>query len=184
MLAALILLAMPTQAAAYDIGCLYPSRSQKELVEANDCARHAGTIEFNPARVRDLAFGASGLADVNVSGQWYYIHRDGGSAPVMTFDNWADEFHDNRARSQLGGKIGYIDRRLRLVLPRIYDGAFPFERGRAVVCFGCTRETDGEHHYYAGGEWTCIDTSGRELIAPRQRVEAGRAGRTTCGYAD
>ncbi|MCW3847585.1 WG repeat-containing protein [Sphingomonas sp. LB-2] len=170
MLAALLLLAAPVQAGGYDLECTYNSRSRRELVTAPDCARQAGMVSFNPERLRDFAF-KHGLSDVNIGGHWYYVRRDGVSQPVMTFENWADEFHSNRARSEADGKIGYVDRRLRLVLPRIYDGAFPFEKGRAVVCFGCTRETDGEHSYYAGGSWACIDPSGRE-IRPR-RTETG-----------
>ena len=63
---------------------------------------------------------------------------------------------------------------LRLVLPRIYDGAFPFEKGRAVVCFGCTKRIDGEHSFYAGGSWACIDPRGRE-IRPRREAEGYKA---------
>lgn len=182
MLFALLLIVTPVQAAPFDVECVYTSRSQKELVEAADCARRGGTLDFNPARVRDFAF-KHGLSDVNVGGQWHYVRRDGRSQPVMTFENWADEFHDNRARSEADGKIGYVDHRLRLVLPRFYDGAFPFDRGRALVCFGCTRQSDGEHSFYTGGEWTCIDPRGREL-QPRRRVQPGDYAKFTCGYAD
>jgi len=68
------------------------------------------------------------------------------------------------------------------------DGAFPFADVRAgdyraLVCFGCTRESDGEHSFYTGGDWTCIDTKGREL-QPRRHIERGQIARITCGYAD
>jgi len=178
MIAALLLIATPAQAARFDVQCIYPSRFEKELVTAPDCARRDGALRFNPARLMDFAF-RHGLVDVNIGGHWYYVGRDGSSAPVMTFDNGADEFQSGLARSEVDGKIGYIHKGLKLVLPRIYDGAFPFDRGRAIVCFGCTRETDGEHSYYAGGDWTCIDTLGRELRG-RERAEPGRVGRTDC----
>jgi hypothetical protein len=99
-----------------------------------------------------------GLASIYVD-QWYKVRRDGGAAPVMTVDNWAEPFSDGRARSQVGGKIGYIDRYLKLVVPARYDGAFPFERGVAVVCVGCKLVSDGEHTHYEGGMWGCIDRS-------------------------
>ena len=182
MLAALLLLATPAPQTGFDVACVYGSRSQKELVDAPDCARRTPALELNPARLRDFAF-KRGLTDINIGGAWYYVRRDGVSQPVMTFDNWADEFNSGLARSEVGGKIGFVDRRLRLILPRIYDGAFPFENGGALVCFGCTRENDGEHSFYAGGDWTCIDTSGREL-QPRRRFEPGQINRMTCGYND
>ena len=173
MLAALLLLATPAEAAAFDLECTYASRSRKELITAPDCARRDGTLTFNPARLSDFAF-KRGLMDVNIGGHWHYVRRDGLSQPVMTYDNWADEFQSGLARSEVAGKVGYIDRRLRLVLPRIYDGAFPFEKGRAVVCFGCTRRSDGEHSYYAGGSWACVDARGRE-IRPRREAEGYKA---------
>ena len=162
MLAALLLIATPAQAVPFDLECTYGSRSQKELVTAPDCARRTPKLELNPARLSDFAF-KRGLADINIGGAWHYVRRDGTSQPVMTYENWADEFHSGLARSEVTGKIGYVDRRLRLVLPRIYDGAFPFEKGRAVVCFGCTVKFEGEHGYYVGGSWACIDPRGREI---------------------
>jgi hypothetical protein len=84
-------------------------------------------------------------------------------APVMVYDNGPDEFPDSLARSPVGQKVGYIDRRLRLVIPAKYDGAFPFQHGVAVVCLGCTVVSDGDHSWYEGGAWGCIDRRGREL---------------------
>ena len=173
MLAAFLLLATPVPQTGFDVQCLYSSRREKELTVADDCARRTPALEFNPARLRDFVF-TRGLSDVNVKGQWYYVRPGGASQPVMTFENWADEFHSGLARSEVAGKIGYVDRRLRLVLPRIYDGAFPFEKGRAVVCFGCTKRIDGEHSFYAGGSWACIDPRGRE-IRPRREAEGYKA---------
>jgi hypothetical protein len=81
---------------------------------------------------------------------------------VMAMDNGADSFADGLARSPVGGKIGFIDRNLALVIPARYDGAFPFADGWAVVCIGCKLVTEGEHSWYAGGSWGCIDRHGHE----------------------
>ena len=69
-----------------------------------------------------------------------------------------------------GGKIGYINRKLNLVIPATYDGAYPFRDGVAVVCTACTIEydrtvTEGERSWYAGGQWGRIDRRGR-LVSP------------------
>ena len=176
MLAALLLLATPTP--AFDVECTYPSRSQKELVTAPDCARREGGLAFNPDRLRDFAF-KRGLSQVNIGGQWYYVRQDGAMMRVMGYDNWIEPFQGGRARSELRGKIGYVDRRFRLVLTRIYDGAYPFEHGRAMVCFGCKLISDGEHGYFSGGSWACIDRRGREL-GPRREVAMGQIGAGIC----
>lgn len=166
---------------AYPLDCTYTSRSEKEIVSVPNCAAQTadGGVRMAPARLADLSFSPkTGLAEVNAGG-WHYVRRDGMSAPVMTFDNWADEFHNNRARSPRGGRIGYIDRALKLAIPARFDGAYAFERGRAVVCFGCTSESNGEHSYYAGGSWACIDTKGRE-IRPRIEAAPGKIGYSVC----
>jgi len=121
---------------------------------------------------RRLQFDRHGLAAVLVGEQWVYYSLAGDAAPVMTMDNGADYFVEGRARSNLGGKIGYIDRSLRLVIARRYDGALPFRGGVAEVCFGCTIRSDGEHQSYAGGRWQRIDRFGRERpepVDPRKR---------------
>ncbi|WP_367116366.1 WG repeat-containing protein [Bradyrhizobium sp.] len=84
-------------------------------------------------------------------------------APVEPFDNSPDAFRDGLARSRVGQKIGYIDRGLTQVIPARYDGAYPFEGGHAVVCLRCSPVSDGEHSWYEGGEWGCIDRRGREV---------------------
>lgn len=127
-----------------------------------------------------LQFEADGLARVVLyspggkKGQWYYTRRDRPLVPVATYDNGADDFVDGRARSPVGGKVGYIDRDLDLVIPAIYDGAYPFEKGMAVVCLACALVSDGSHHWYEGGEWGQIDPTGR-VVVPFQPWDVWRA---------
>lgn len=159
------LMALPAPAEpAYPLPCFYAPRGG-ELDSFPDCAAQApdGTIRLAPAHLKRLDFDRSGLAAIHVGESFHYVRRDGRSAPVMTMDNGAEAFVDGRARSRLGGKIGYIDRSLRLVIARRYDGAMPFEKGVADVCVGCVLAGDGEHHWYAGGQWLRVDRSGREV---------------------
>jgi hypothetical protein len=117
-----------------------------------------------------LQFSPDGLARVMLlsegqkKGQWYYTRRDRPLVPVATYDNGADDFVDGRARSSLGDKVGYIDRNLDLVIPAVYDGAYPFEKGVAVVCMACTLMSDGEHSWYEGGHWGRIDPTGHVVV--------------------
>ncbi|NYT39587.1 WG repeat-containing protein [Sphingomonas sp. R-74633] len=165
LLFALTAAAAPAQE-RYPLACFYAPRGG-ELDSFQDCAARDpdGTIRLSSGHLRRLDYDRDGLAAIHVGESFLYVRRDGRTAPVMTMDNGADPFVDGRARSPLDGKIGYIDRSLRLVIPRRYDGAMPFEKGVAEVCTGCTRATDGEHSWYAGGRWVRIDRNGRELSA-------------------
>ena len=87
------------------------------------------------------------------------------SVPVESYHNGPDQFGNGLARSRAGGKTGYIDRRLNLVIPAIYDGAYPFTDGVAVVCQACVIVSDGSHSWYEGGQWGRIDPKGR-VVTP------------------
>ena len=94
-------------------------------------------------------------------------------------DNGPDYFEDGLARSRIGGKVGYIDRKLNLVIPATYDGAYPFKDGVAVVCTACTyvsdsTATEGERGWYEGGQWGRIDRSGRVVSPFRLWVKGQR----------
>jgi len=110
--------------------------------------------------------------------QWYYVRRGVIPVPVESMDNGPDYFEDGLARARVGGKIGYIDRKLNLVIPATYDGAYPFRDGVAVVCTACTIEydrtvTEGERSWYAGGQWGRIDRRGR-VVSPFRPQEKGK----------
>ncbi|MGJ4953741.1 WG repeat-containing protein [Bradyrhizobium sp. HKCCYLS20291] len=119
-----------------------------------------------------LRYDRHGLAVVRLEdpsgsgrGGWFYARRDGSMAEVMTFDNGPDAFVNGRARAPVGAKIGYVDRALKRVIPAKYDGAYPFENGIAVVCIGCSLASKGEHSWFEGGTWGCIDPDGK-TVAP------------------
>ena len=152
-----------TAAAGADHGCSYAATGEMRQVEHCASLDAAGQVHLKHDVRAALHYDANGLASVYIDGGgWHYLTRDGRAAPVMSMDNGADPFVDGRARSPVGGKIGFIDRHLVLVIPARYDGALPFEGGRAEVCIGCTLAPEGEHSAYVGGRWGCIDRHGRE----------------------
>ena len=113
--------------------------------------------------------------------QWFYVRRGVIPVPVESMDNGPDYFEDGLARSRVGGKIGYIDRKLNLVIPATYDGAYPFRDGVAVVCTACTyvsdpTATEGERGWYRGGQWGRIDRRGRVVSPFRSDEEYQRHG--------
>jgi hypothetical protein len=101
---------------------------------------------------------------------FYYVRRDGHMVPVVAYDNAPDAFVEGRARTPVDGKIGYIDRKLRVVIPPRYDWGFPFEHGKAVVCSGCAQKPDGaELRLVEGGMWGAVDRNGREIVPLQYR---------------
>ena len=156
--------------------CWEPERTFKQ------CARTDpdGRPRLKRSYLTRLRYDRDGLASVLLidgtdtrKGQWFYVRRGVAPVPVELMDNGPDYFKDGLARSRLGGKIGYIDRKLNFVIPAQYDGAYPFEDGVAVVCTACTIAGDGEHSWYEGGQWGRIDRKGR-VVSPFRPWEKGK----------
>jgi hypothetical protein len=122
--------------------------------------------------LRALSFDKNGIAAVWMEGVkgFYYVGRDGHMVPVVAYDNGPDAFVEGRARTPVDGKIGYIDRRLRVAIPPRYDWGFPFEHGKAAVCSGCVQRPDGSEHWLVeGGRWGAVDRNGREIVPLQYR---------------
>jgi len=68
--------------------------------------------------------------------------------------------------ARFDGKVGFVNERLELTVPREWDFAFPFEDGFARVCTGCIlqREEGGEHSEVTGGRWGYVDREGRVVV--------------------
>lgn len=140
-----------------------------------DCARRNpdGSYAIAAEALTQLDFDRWGLAATGIENEGYaYVRRDGRALAVPTFDNAPDEFMGGLVRVRIGGKIGYANRRLKQVIPAIYDGAYPFDQGRAWACTGCETVSDGEHSSYRGGTAVCLDRRGRQ----RPATECGKAG--------
>jgi hypothetical protein len=154
--------------------CSYADKKTNEVNFFDDCTwtDANGRRHMKPQHLSSMAFDQYGLAEVWTTGghsmesAYWYADRSGLLAPVLMMDNGPDYFSDGLARSPSAKKIGYIDRRFRFVIPAIYDGAHPFDEGRAVVCVGCVERYNPkmEASYYEGGRWGCIDVHGREVI--------------------
>ncbi len=106
-----------------------------------------------------LDFKGKELIAVPIGKNFYYIHKSGKKMLTLTYDNGADEFQDGLARTRVDGKIGFFNRNLEMVLPPIYDFAFPFHNGTAEICTGCKEKKDGEYSMLDGGTWKKIDRS-------------------------
>lgn len=99
----------------------------------------------------------------------------GRTARALLFDNGPDYFSEGLARTVLDAKVGFVNERLEVVIPRIWDFAFPFEGGLARVCLGCSRvlSPHSEHTEIRGGAWGYIDHTGQiavPVVHARERL--------------
>jgi hypothetical protein len=118
-----------------------------------------------PARYEQaFEFNEHGVAAVWTGGNWRLIDTAGLElVTVLASDNAPDDFAEGLARYVDGDKIGYIDETATIVISARFDGAWPFENGRAKVCVGCISSPRGEHTHVAGGDWWEIDWEGNKL---------------------
>ena len=79
-------------------------------------------------------------------------------AAIVVWFSWSDcsytELQEGRASSCENGKWGYVDRRMRVVIPYIYDEASSFRNGRACVGVG----------EWGSRKYGCIDREGNVII--------------------
>jgi hypothetical protein len=119
---------------------------------------HASTV--SKEYLKTLDFKGKELIVVPIDNHFYYIHKSGKKMLTLTYDNKADAFQDGLARTKVNGKIGFFNRNLEVVLPPVYDFAFPFHNGKAEICTGCQEKSDGENSMLDGGTWKKIDRNG------------------------
>lgn len=118
--------------------------------------------------LKDLTYQSNGLATVRGRNGWMYVNRRGQVVinGVPAFDNGPDQFHNGLVRFVAEHKYGFADQRGNVVIPARYDGALPFDKGRAKVCLRCVEKCADnacEHHIFSGGEWLFLNTYGLAL---------------------
>lgn len=139
------------------------------FAQLGECAsaNSDGTYTVAASTLRQLDFDRHGLAVIFIRDEGYaHVRRDGRALVVLTFDSGPDEFIGGLVRVKIGDKFGFANRRLKLVIPADYDGAYRFNGKRAWACTGCVLTSDGEHSWFSGGEAVCLDQRGRRRPAP------------------
>lgn len=166
-------------AVEYDLACFFADRqAQGSLEHVEHCARATNdSVEFRPAVLARMDFGADGLSPATANGSWHWVRPDGRAVAVVTFDNSADDFEEGLTRGPWAGGMAYYDKQLNRVLATPYDWVDRFEGGLAAVCKGCRieRTRDGEHSVVTGGEWGAIDRQGRLALPMRPDATSLRA---------
>src|SRR5689334_11782766 len=165
----LVFMSSGTVLAAGDLlDCVYVEQGPNGMQDLHPkCAQLVnGQLHVEKADLARMWFDANGLAWLLVSGQHYYVKRDGSTLPVIAYDNGPDYFAEGLVRSRVNDKIAYYDQAFRQVIPPRYDWGTPFLNGLAWVCHGCApgpRDDDG-HFQVVGGLWGGIDRTGKEVV--------------------
>ena len=88
---------------------------------------------------------------------WLYVDRD--QRPVLRpflYDNGPDYYEEGLARFVDNGKMGFHNEALHIVVPAVYDFAFPFENGEAKAGMNCTFHPIGEHSSVSCQHWETL----------------------------
>lgn len=111
-----------------------------------------GKTVLLPIYLFALDFNKAGTTAVFTDSGWVYIDKKGAVLfSVLAFDNGADYLSCGLSRFTENGKIGYFNESGRIVISPLFDFAFPFKNGSALVCSECLTVKNGEHYLVSGG---------------------------------
>ena len=88
---------------------------------------------------------------------------------IYFFDNGPDELSEGLFRVKRNDKIGYADKNGFIMIPCVYECAYPFENGTAKVAYHCKESKDDcGHTTPESEEWFYIDKNGIKITTPQQ----------------
>lgn len=83
---------------------------------------------------------------------------------IYFFDNYPDQLSEGLFRVKQNDKIGFANKYGQIIIPCIYQCAFPFKNGKAKVAIDCTIETDKfEHSFPKSENWYFINKVGEKI---------------------
>lgn len=136
-----------------------------ELETFDKCAVRLknGSFRIERSVMSKIRFNSIGLAGGAIAQEGcFWLRKDRTVRKTHCYDNGADEFSEGLARFvDSKGRFGYMNQRLKVVIPAAYTFGYPFEQGVARVCNDCEAQGDGEHTKMVGGEWMLIEKSGK-----------------------
>jgi hypothetical protein len=139
--------------------------SAKEAHETFDnCAKlfHDGRIRVSYKVREKIVFGKNDLGELYIENKCYWASRTGKIRRSHCVNNSPDAFVEGLARYVAStGKFGFIDDKLEVVIPPLFDFVFPFEKGKAKYCKGCVLVPDGENFNVQGGSWGIVNKNGK-----------------------
>lgn len=150
-----------------ELECIFPSKSEQMIL--NNCAvKNAdGSFEFLKSARKKFIFDSNGLTGGFVLNEGcFWMNKKGLSRKTYCFDNGADYFKEGLTRYiDSHHKFGFMNQKLKIVIPAKYTFAFPFDGGSSTVCNHClrTKIKDSEYTTVTGGDWMIINKQGEVI---------------------
>jgi WG containing repeat len=156
-----------------EVGCSFAHKGpQGETEPEPRCfTRSQGIFTLDSAVTKRLAYDSLGLGWLATKNYgWVMVGKRRGVLQwgIAPYDNGPDAFRSGLIRIVHSGKWGYCDKAGKIVIPAIYDGAIPFEKGVGTVCTKCENacvDSDCEYHGFQGGIRIRLDTRGQPVKA-------------------
>ena len=143
--------------------CVYPNRHTGDFETEKDCltyGKNSSVLKIKIAILKQARFDENHLSFFFDKQRVFYFDKRGFYRETVAFDNGPDYFEEGLARTIENNKIGYMNKKLQVVIPAQFDFGFPFNKDAASVCFGCKTIPKGEHSFVAGGSWFAVNKSG------------------------
>lgn len=124
-----------------------------------------GKVIIKPQYEQAMEFTKSGVAFVVSKNKWICIDaKNKFLLESFLYDNGPDYISESLARYVEEGKMGFHNERCQKVIEALYDFAYPFENGYALVCNGCELQPEGEHKRIVGGKYGILNKKGKIVL--------------------
>lgn len=164
--APLLLLFLTFSSYSKDLYCIFPNTTEDFLLK--DCAvKEKNHLKVKPTAFAKIKFDKDGLAGGSFeTGDCYWLRKSGVMKQTHCFDNGADHFKEELVRYKSDANLfGFMDKKLKVVIPAKYTFAYPFSGGKAEICMGCQelKIPRSEHKVMVGGTKFFIDKKGKQV---------------------
>lgn len=162
---------MPLQAdVVKKLSCDFGSEFGRGHLSLCGGLRDDGTLKLNENLDHLIFYQANGLADIYFPKEGcYWISRARVLRKTICQGKSPEPMQDGLARYvDSRGQFGFVNEKLKIVIPPAYDFASPFLRENSLVCKKCLVrpikfDLSGDLIKPVGGQWYIIDKTGKVL---------------------
>jgi len=167
--------------------CTYYTKPNKEypygdMLNFPNCGKLVnGELQLSKKHFENMSFKKGSESDFGLTTVYanypsfdyphvFYVTKKGKTQRMYFYDLGADYFEDGLARYLNNeNKMGFVNSKLKVIIPAKYDYATFFKNEVAIVSSGSHREKvsdfeDEEHTHMVDGVWGAIDKKGKMII--------------------
>lgn len=149
------------------VPCFFPNVAKEDNKIINCATKFNNHILIDKKVLKKISFDNDNLASGTIVNEGcYWLNKKGLLKKTYCFDNGADYFMDGLVRYvDSKNKIGFMNKKLEVVIQPKFTFSFPFEGGLAKACNDCEmiKIENSEHTQVTGGTWFVIDKKGKIL---------------------